>query len=84
MTWPLAVMALPGYRVCVPTMKPEAVFPVILVPSTTTTAGAAPVLASAGDEGVGFGGTGLRIIAPPEAAETCCPFTVIAEPGTNV
>lgn len=44
MTWPLAVMALPGNRVWLPMTKPEDESPVIRVLPTITTAGAGPVL----------------------------------------
>lgn len=85
MTWPLAVMALPGNKVWVPITKPDAVLPVMLVPSMTTTAGAGAALVPAEGGDTDCGGAGLRIIAPPEAAaDTCCPFTVMAEPGIKV
>lgn len=48
--------------------NPDSVLPVILVPSTTTTAGAGAEPASADGEDVDFGGAGFRMSAPPEAA----------------
>lgn len=66
-------------------MNPESVFPVKLVPSTTITAGTGPVLISADGGDDDLGGAGFKIMAAPEvAADTWCPLTVIAEPGTNV
>ncbi len=44
MTWPSAVMALPGNRVWLPITKPEDDPAVIRVPPTIITAGAGPVL----------------------------------------
>lgn len=73
MTSPLAVIALPGNRVCDPMTNPESEFAVMLSSPTTITG-----------EGLLVGFTPLTIMAPSELADTTCPPAVIAEPRTRV